>query len=170
MDVGVALSLMSHRRTLSHCISEIFMDRHVARVCQFLPFQNEMASVSQSFSSRSVVGYLDRPQVVQKNTIFKRPPMVCLSVCLSSCNKRKPIVSCSFWQRLRLSSDGIPTLHLALFLSSSLCHVQKFCKDGDYFLNFIFVFLRLYQALSVSAVYCAFFGMHQANRTLSCSD
>ena len=71
-------------------------------VCRDCPFYYEIACVSPSFSSSSVAGYLDRPQVVQENTIFKRPSMVLLSVsvgnfvCPSSRNRRKPSLLASF--------------------------------------------------------------------------
>ena len=92
-------------------------------------------------------------------------------VCPSSCSRRKPSLSAIFG-----SVYGFPVVVLPLFMSmalslfSSLYNVLRFCKGVDSFLNFIFVFLRVYQALSASGVDGAFFGMPQANRTLSCSD
>ena len=153
------------------------MNRHVTRVCRILPFQYKMGSVSKSLSLSSVVGYLDRLQVVQERAAFKRPSIIMLSVsvgsivCPSSCHRRTSSLSA-----ISGSVYGFPVVVLPLFMSmalspsSSLDNVQRFRKDDDSSLNFIIVFLRVYQALSASAADCAFIGMLQANRTLSCSD
>ena len=182
-DVGVALSLMSYRCTLFHGISEIFMNRHVAQVCRVLPSEYEMAPVSQSFSSSVAAGYLDRLEMNEERTTFKRPSMILLSVskgsfvCPSSCKRRNRAIdeNPDFLQFLAACTTFAVVVRsffntMTLSLSSSLDNAQMFCKDIDSFQNFIFVFLEMYQASSVSAVDCAFFGMLQANSTLNCSD
>ena len=152
-----------------HCISEFFMNRHDARICRILPLKHEVVSVSQSFSLSRVAGYLDRLQVVQIRTIFQRPPKICLSVSVwsfvwpPSCNRC--ILS---FLAISDSVYGFPVVVLPLLISTASCRGSA--RMSILLKNFVCVLLRGYQTLSASTVDCAFFGMLQANKTLSCSD
>ena len=145
------------------------MNRHDARICRILPLKHEVVSVSQSFSLSRVAGYLDRLQVVQIRTIFQRPPKVCLSVSVGSfvwppsCNRC--ILS---FLAISDSVYGFPVVVLPLLISTASCRGSA--RMSILLKNFVCVLLRGYQTLSASTVDCAFFGMLQANKTLSCSD
>ena len=150
----------------------MFVNRHVSPACRILPFQDEMISVSKSFSSSSAVVYQDLLEVVQEHTIFKRPSMVLLSVSVRSfvstpsCNRLRPSFVAIVDSVYSFPVIVLPLfMSMALSLSSPLDNVQKFSKDVESYSNLICAFLRRYQTLTVSPSEC-----FKQIRHLSCSD
>ena len=93
------------------------MNRHVARVCRILPFQNEMMSVSKSFSLSGAARSGDLLEEVQ-GTRSTQETIHGIAECLGRKLRLSTLLqwtytldSCNFSQRLRLSSDCIATLH-----------------------------------------------------------